>query len=333
MRDWQAYRTVGLRPYQVMCIVCSLGEGGIAPQDQRLRELLEKIRRDPDVPVALRCNAGDEFTYQDPGPEEDTSEGAEFNRKRDLDMLRRVDLWPGAVLPARILFARVLKAIPHTMGICGYGTTSSPAWQGCALAGSGRYERGRTRGMDALFALRGADSMREDKKRSLEEMYSADSIRIRPHILLCAVAQYGNGTRPPFDPDNLPEMIQHIVRNPDTPITLVAGTDWMMCAPCPTRVVQHDACVCGGTCSGGLYNEMKDLNVLQALELSYGEKRRAREMYRLIFEKIPRTAGICALEGSVSDFSVWRDSCGMATPPCPGYEKGRSMLMHELGLR
>ncbi len=33
-------------------------------------------------------------------------------------------------------------------------------------------------------------------------MYAAGAIRTRPHILLCAVAQYGRGIRPPFKDDN-----------------------------------------------------------------------------------------------------------------------------------
>ena len=103
----------------------------------------------------------------------------------------------------------------------------------------------------------------------------------------------------------------------------------MMCGPCPTRVPKLNACVCGPICSGGLYNEMKDLNVLQALGLTYGTTMKAREMYKLIFERIPKTDGICALDSSVADLSVWHDGCGERAPCCPKYQKGREILMKE----
>jgi hypothetical protein len=318
-----------VRPYQLLCIVCSLGEGDSVLKDTQLKELLDRIRNNPDMPVALRCNAGDEFFYQDPGTKDDSSEGPEFNRKRDMDILQRLDLAPGSILPVRVLLGRLFKAIRSVSGICGYDTVTSEAWRGCQRAKSGCYEKGHAKGIKAIIPPRSQEAMKEDKKTSLQDMYQADTIKIRPHILLCAVAQYGGGTRPPFEPDNLPEMIQHILKNPETPITLVSGADWMMCAPCPSRVPESNACVCGAICSGGLYNEMKDLNVLQALGLTYGATMKAREIYKLIFERIPHTAGVCALDSSIADLSVWRDGCGGNPVPCPNYEKGREMLMKE----
>jgi len=318
-----------VRPYRLLCIVCSLGDDESVPKEARFRELHERIRNIPDMPVALRCNAGDEFSYQDPGLEDDTPEGPEFNRKRDMDILQRLDLAPGSILPARVLLGRLLKAIPSVSGICGYDTVTSEAWRGCPRARSGCYEKGHAQGIDAIIPPRSQEVMKENKRISLQDMYHAETITIRPHILLCAVAQYGGGTRPPFEPDNLPEMIQHLLKNPETPITLVSGADWMMCAPCPSRVPERNACVCGAIYSGGLYNEMKDLNVLQALGLTYGTTMKAREIYALIFQRIPNTAGICALDNAVADLSVWRDGCGGRPEPCPDYEKGVEMLMKE----
>lgn len=318
-----------VRPYQLLCIVCSLGEDTPDRNDARLTAILEAVRRNPDIPVAVRCNASDVFFYQDPGTQDDTPEGAEYNRKRDLDILQRMDLAPGSILPARILFQRLLKSIPSASGICSYDTITSEAWRGCPRAGSGCYEKGREKGIAAIIPPRGEEGMARDKENSLKDMYQAGTIRIRPHILVCAVSQYGEGTRPPFAPDNLPEMIQHLLKNPDTPITLVPGADWMMCGPCPSRVAELNACVCGAIGSGGLYNEMKDLNVLQALGLTYGATMKAREMYELIFERIPKVAGVCALDHGIADLSVWRDGCGTIPDPCPGYAKGRQLLMEK----
>ena len=65
------------------------------------------------------------------------------------------------------------------------------------------------------------------------------------------------------------------------------------------------------------------------LGLTYGTTMKAREMYKLIFERIPKTAGVCALDSSVADLSVWDDACGERPAPCPTYQKGREMLMKE----
>jgi hypothetical protein len=122
-------------------------------------------------------------------------------------------------------------------------------------------------------------------------------------------------------------MIQFILKNPDKQITLVSGADWMMCASCSSRVAQSNTCVCGQMHSGGLYNEMKDLNVLQALGLTFGSTLKAKDLFKLIFERIHKPAGICALDHGIADSSVWRDGCGRNLAPCPGYEKGRELLM------
>ncbi|MDO9465479.1 MAG: DUF1284 domain-containing protein [bacterium] len=322
----QDYPMLVIRPYQLLCIVCSLGENDLISRNARLRKLRESVRNNPDMPVNLRCNGGGVFSYQDPGTEDDTPEGSEFNRKRDMDILQRLDLAPGSILPARVLLGRLFKAIPSVFGICGYDTVTSEAWRGCPYANSGCYEKGYSKGINAIIPPRSQEEMKEDKGISLQDMYHADTIKIRPHILLCAVSQYGDGVRPPYEPDNLPEMIQHILKNTETPITLVSGADWMMCASCPSRVLELNAC--GG--SQGLYNEMKDLNVLQALGLTYGTTMKARELYKLIFQRIPKTAGICALDNTIADLSVWRDGCGKIPAPCPTYEKGREMLRKEL---
>lgn len=319
--------TMSLRPYQVLCLICSFGEDDAGPKDGRLNEILDAVRERPDRPVALCCNAGDVYAYQDPGLAEDTPESAEFNRKRDMDILEKLDLAPGSILPARTVLRSTLKSIPTCAGICGYETVTSDAWRGCPKAKNGYYEKGVAKGIDAIIPPRSASEMARDKEASLKDMYAADVIAIRPHILLCAVAQYGGGTRPPFEPDNLPEMIQHFIRRPDTLVTLVREADWMMCAPCPSRVSELNACVCGQIGSGGLYNELKDLNVLQALGLTYGATMEAKDMYSLIFERIPSVDGICALTNGLPDTSVWRDGCGAKAEPCPNYAKGRDELM------
>ena len=319
---------LSVRPHQLLCLICSLGEEDGAPCGPALSELLERIRRDPGLPLALRCHSDDSFAYQSPGRDADTPE-ADFNQKRDMEILCRTDLAPGSVLPARIAFGRVHKAISLVQGICGFDSVTSPAWKGCRFAGTGRYERGHTKGLEALFPPRDAEEMRREKAASMEAMLAADAIRVRPHILVCAIAQWGAGIRPPYKEDNLPELVQHVLQHPETPITLVAGADHMVCAPCPHRCASRGVCLIAPASSigsGGLFNEMKDLNVLQATGLTFGATLPANEIFRLLFTRIPKTAGVCGLDHEVPELSVWWDPC-----PCPDYEKGRAELMKEMG--
>jgi hypothetical protein len=319
---------LSVRPYQLLCIVCSLGEDPPGPTNKVLKNILQTVRAHPDIPTTLRCNAGDVYAYHDAGVSEDTPEGKDYNIKRDLDILQALDMAPGTALPARVLCARLLKRVATVSGICAYETVISEAWKGCPKAASGHYEKGLAKGLDAIILPRREEDLAQEKTASMKALCSAKEVKVRPHILLCAICQYAGGVRPPFKPDNLPEMLDIILnKNPDLLITLVRGADWMMCAPCPSRNVELNACFCGQNKSGGLYNELKDVNVLQRLGLTFGTTMKAGELYKLIFEKIPTVAGVCALNNrDLPSYSVWRDSCGDKKPP-GAYEKGRDQLM------
>jgi hypothetical protein len=325
---------MALRPFKLLCLVCSLGEDA-APRDPDLKRIFEAIRKEPDTPITLHCNAGDVYVYQDPGRKDDSPEGGHYNRKRDLDILQQIDLAPGSTLPARTLLKRLLLRITSVAGLCGYGNVTSDAWKVCPKAQSGHYEAGRRKGINALVPPRSEGDMQRDKQQSLRELYAAKEVRVRPHILLCSICQYAGGVRPPFKEDNLPELLELVLKkNPDVLIKLVQGADWMMCAPCPSRVPELNGCVCGQIGSGGLYNELKDLNVLQRLGLSMGTTMKARDLYRLILERIPTDAGVCALENRQNPpFSIWWDPCGDPKRPRPSaYQKGVEMLRREFGL-
>jgi hypothetical protein len=320
-----------LRPYQLLCTICAVGESD-APQGARLKAVFDAVRQDPDVPVTLSANAGEVYVYQDPGTAEDTPEGSEFNRKRDLDVLQQMNWEPGTTLPARTALMCLLERITSVAGICGYDAVTSDCWRGCSKAASGNYEKGRKKGIGALIPPRNEAEMVREKEKSLETLYSARQVTIRPHILLCAVCQYGGGTRPPFKPDNLPELLDLVLhKNPDVLITMARGADWMMCAPCPQRAAKRNACV-NVLGSGGLSNEKRDLDVLQQLGLRFGSTLKARDLFRLIFARIPTTRGVCRRDNPSP--SVWWDGCGASNMKQgnAGYEKGRRELMEKLGL-
>jgi hypothetical protein len=320
-----------VRPYQLACLFCRAGAQTLHPTQERVAGLAEAVRQTPDMPLMLRCNLGDLCAYQNCGTADDTPEGADFNRKRDADLLQWLDLAPGTILPARLLLKRLLFRLPSVAGVCGYERVTGPAWKGCAKAFSGDYERGRERGIEALIPARTKAEMSAEKERSMQALGKDGPIPVRPHLLLCAVCQYGNGTRAPYPEDNLPELLEQAL-DPACPlqVELVTGATWAVCASCP-QFTAAGCCVTGRISGAGIYNEAKDLNSLQAMGLTYGTVMGARDLFRLILERIPTADGVCALNRiPVPEHSFWLDGCHGTVFPGP-YEKGRSALWAALG--
>lgn len=321
-----------LRPYQLLCLVCRVGGHRVHPRASTLDQLLAAVQASPDLPVTLRCNASSVYLYQDPGPEDDTAEGDEYNRKRDLDILQRLDLAPGSTLPARTLLIRLLTGIETAAGICSYPSITGEAWRGCAAASAGHYERGRAKGLAAMIPPRSLDEMARDKRLSVDRMYEARQVSIRPHLLMCAVCHYGehSGMTGALKEDNLVEFLDLVRSEPGIPVVMARGADWMICAPCPQRVPALNACV-NEAGSGGLSNEKRDLDLLQQLGMKYGDALPVRQLYLLLFARVPNSASICA-RGNPPQ-SVWWDGCGEANRSGgkEAYARGRGMLLAEFG--
>lgn len=318
-----------VRPYQLLCVVCSLGGDESTPAQSRSAEILRAVREDPDRPLAIVCNVGDVFAWQDPGAGDDTPEGADFNRKRDLDILQRMNWPPGVTLPARAAFKALVKQVETTAGLCGYGAATSDAWRGCPRAAAGFYEKGRALDIANIIPRRNEEEMAREKAASLKAMREAPEVTLRPHLLLCAVCQYAGGTRPPFKPDNLPEFLQMVLtERPDVPVRLVRQADWMMCAPCPNRSPRHNACI-NVLGAGGMSNEKRDLDVLQRTGLTFGSVLPARELFRRIFAAITTSHGVCSREGNPCPSVWWDRNCGEpdAERRHKLYETGRAELM------
>jgi len=346
--EGKSVASIALRPYRLLCAMCSIGEGTAITGDTDFKA----IRENPDVPVTLVCNAGDVFAFQDLGKDVDSHASEEFTRKRDLEILQRIDLPPGVTLPARIILHRIWDRIDSLSGICDPGDTTSARCKGCPKSSSGFYEKGREASLrysvpdcgsqldfseadlpgaaNVLIVPRTREERAEAKRKSLEAMYKAEAIAVRPHILLCAVCQYGGGTRPPFENDNLPEMLQYVIENPEARIRFAEAADWMMCAPCPS-MNKFQACV-NIKGHGGLSNQLRDVRVLEKLEHQYGDIVNGRDLYRMIFERIPSTAPICgSVSKGVTDPSVWHDPDGHHSESLPEYVKGMELLKKEFG--
>ena len=315
------FATLPLRPYQLMCIVCRVG-GGCSNDlgDPRLTAILKAVRQDPKLPLTLRCNVDTVYQYQNPGHAEDTAEGELFNAKRDLDIVQKLGLVPGDTRPAIDMFARLLENVPQARGICGYGTSTSDTWRGCAQAASGHYEKGHALGINALIAPRDPQEKAQYKKKSAAAIYEASALRIRPHHLLCMSCFHGGKDKlAPIAADNLFEAIDVIQKRPDVPVTLIAGV-CMICPPCGKYDPAGKLCVGGH--SMALRDQKKDLDVLQKLGLKYGDTLPARKLYQLLYERIPSTRDICGYGDGETRAPEW-SICGGAVKDEP-YQKARA---------
>ena len=345
MNEAKSKKNIGLvlRPYQLLCTICSLGEEGLK-RDQRYdnyKKIIEKVKKNPDIPVTVACHTSSLFSYQDPTTGEDTPEAYEFNRKRDLDILQILDIAPGYTLPARALFTYVVRGIDNVSGICGYGTPGSGIWKGCPKAESGNYERGHEKALkkgawasslsEIFVEPRSEEEMALEKERSLQALYSANVVPIRPHIIPCSVCQYGAGIRPPFKEDNLPELLEMIFdRNGDVKLKMVPGADWMICAPCPARSEDLNCCT-HGTGYAELDNSKRDMDFLQKLDLRFGSVIKALDLYPLMFEKIKTTYGVpdICLRNNTTPTPWFGGQCGKYlydANPDAKYVKGRLEL-------
>jgi len=297
-----------LRPYHLMCLICRLADSTSGRTGVRaLDALLDAVRRDPKQPARLRCHADGVYRFQNPGHRGDSPEGALYNEKRDLDILQRLGLVPGDTRPLGELFERVYRLIPSSAGICGYGAGASPEWRGCARAGLGHYEEGVKAGVGRIVAPRSPADCAEAKRCSAEDVLAAAVLRIRPHHLMCMTCFHGGRKElSPIPQDNLWEAIEAMRRRPDIPIELVRGC-CMVCPPCSSYDPGTGLCVGGQGMS--LRDQKKDLDVLQRLGLSYGDRLPARDLLRRLYERVPSALDVCGYGDGRETAFEWR-VCG-----------------------
>ncbi len=153
-------------------------------------------------------------------------------------------------------------------------------------------------------------------------MYNTEKLLIRPHHLLCMTCFYGGREKiVPIKEDNLFEAIDIIQKNPNIPITLKQGC-CMICPPCASYDPETDCCT--GANGMGLRDQKKDLDVLQKLNLKYGDTIPARKLFNLIFEKIHSTKEICGWGDGIVRAPEW-SICGgeKSGSEDENYKKGR----------
>ena len=308
VKDGMSQADVEIRPHHLLSTVCTLGglECPLLEKD-RVEDILKQVGRDPTLRIKLVSNADEIVYFREMQPEDYAQRNQQevFNRKRDLDVLQKLGLLPGSIRRARYLYTLLFERVKTPQGICAYDT---PGWEGCPHASSGAYEKICAQGFAALVYLRSDAERKQYKEVSVAETYNCERLYIRSHHLMCMACYYNGGKgNLPRENDNLHEAINRIQENPDTEITLVEGC-CMLCDPCDGYDLKTGRCVHDG---GLIRDYKKDLDVFQKLGLMPGATMKAKELYDLLFERIPSTRDVCGYGDGVVTSREWR-ICGGA---------------------
>ena len=310
---------ITIRPYQLLSTVCILG-GAICPlmETEKAIEVLDKVKADPTTTIRLESNVDEIPRYTSLGPLDHSSPDKQdvHNRKRDLDVLRQLGLLPGDTQRARYLYELLFSRINTPSNICAYNTQG---WQGCALAGSGAYESVHAKGSKAVVYVRSDQEREEYRHSNVERIQNDDGLFVRPHHLMCLSCSYGDGELAPLPSNTLFEIWKRICSEPDVPITLVEGP-CMACDCCDGFHPPTGRCV---HASGLIRDYKKDLDVFQKLGLMPGSTMKARDLFALLYERIPSTHAICAYGDGIIHSNEW-SICSSSKGT--GYEKARLSL-------
>ena len=303
---------------QLPALVCVCG-GSSCPllKISHARALLDRLKKDPSLAIRLESDADALPHYATLSPQAYTRRKPEevFNRKRDLDVLQRLGLCPGDTRRARYLVELLFARIETMKGICCYDTAG---WEGCPVARAGVYERVRAEGWQALVYHRGAEEMGAYRARNTARILADDRLYVRPHHLMCLACGYAGGKNDCSRPnDTLYEILQRIRREPEIPITLVEGP-CEACDCCDGFHPETGRCVHGG---GLIRDYKKDLDCFQKLGLMPGDTMPARQLFALLFERIPSTREVCGYGNGETTCEEWR-ICGDPAGN-PGYEASR----------
>ena len=153
-RDGISQADIDIRPHHLLCTVCTLGgvKCPLLPKN-RIDYILKQVRYDATLRIKLVSNCDEIVHFREMQTEDyaqiDTQEV--FNRKRDLDVLQKLGLMPGATMKARELFNLLFKRIPSTKDICGYGdgVVTSREWSICQ-GGDEKYKKTIKNGIFSL---------------------------------------------------------------------------------------------------------------------------------------------------------------------------------------
>lgn len=152
--------TLEIRPHHMLCMTCfHAGRAELEPIDEdNLYEAVDIIQKNPQIPVRMVCGPCmicPSCAHYHP-PSGLCIGGHSMSLRdelRDLDVLQRLGLRYGDVLPAGEVFGRLYKRIETTREVCAHcdGIERSPEWRVCGgPTGDERYARGRAAGLGFL---------------------------------------------------------------------------------------------------------------------------------------------------------------------------------------
>ena len=307
-----------VQAHYLLCAICIHGGCSTPPAGRRTVDRLLKVLWEyPYVPLKITADVDvNRAHYLDvyanrgikPLPENFLERKENYiTRKQDLETLRRMGLAPGTILPAYVAYSIIFNRIPTLEGICfstSY-TAKSRLWRECPQARKEYYERivsyeyhnlekqtelGEAmdgKGIWALLRPRTRQDMREAKTVSSQYIIQhADHLFIRPNHVLCILCTAK--VEEPFIQDNLIELRKKMEENPDIPVTLSEGC-CMVCDPC--NIYHPDEHICY---AGHIKNQLRDLLMLEKLDLKPGATLSARKLYKRVYERITSLREICA---------------------------------------
>jgi len=235
-------------------------------------------------------------------------------RMRDLEVLRRLGLQPNSINSAFDIVRLLFRNISSLEGICFYSVKPSPDWPECPNARLDSFKKLSADGFDdyyslhlcrtlgrefegrgpySLMPIRDTAAMDRAKKESCEAIAEAGRLFIRPHHLLCLCCLFGSGGMgTPLEEDNLVEIAAKMRQEPEIPVTLVEGC-CMVCDPCPAFDAERHMCH-----FMFVKDQLKDLRVLHRLGLAPGTTLPARNLFKLLYEKVKSTSEICGPEAT-----------------------------------
>jgi hypothetical protein len=321
--------SIPVRAHHLLCAVCVAGGCETAPCGlEALQQLRDAMWEYPFVPLKviadIELNRAHYLAIHTAGgerelPDDYGNRAADYaNRRRDLEVCRRLGIVPGAVMPAYVLYKTLFARLQNITPVCASADTNSQEWPNCPHASAGYYERvacaeyaslqkqarqGESldgHGEWALFRTRTIEDMRSAKAESAQSVRSAQRLYIRPAHLLCILCT--EDIDEPLIEDNLIELRKRMEGNPEIPVTLTEGC-CMVCDPCNVYHPGEHVCY-----HGHIKAQLRDLSVLQRLDLPPGATLPAGELYARIYERIESLRDICAWGDELDTTPFW-DSC------------------------
>ena len=309
---------VSIRPYQLLSLVCIKGGVACPHMDKALATaILDRLSADPTTTIRLETHADQIPRFTSLKDKDFSTPDKEdvLNRKRDLEVLRRLGLAPGDTRRARYLYELLFERISTTRNICAYDT---PGWEGCKLAAGGAFEKVHEKGWKEIVYLRSDKEREEYRAKNSGHIDKDGRLYVRPHHLMCFSCWYAGGKgQGPRSNDTLFEIWQRIRREPDVPVTFIEGT-CMACDCCDGFHPSNGRCV--HSC-GLIRDYLKDLTVFQKMGLMPGATLSGKEAFSLLFEKVESTRDVCGYGDGIVTSDEWK-ICG-SPEGNPGYTQTR----------